>query len=654
MTRYQSLLATALVLVAVLGTAQADPFADARGEFMAAYQRVGAPATAPAVEDSAALRAYPLYPYLQASRLQLRLDDPQAASSIEGFLSTHGSAPVARSLRRSWLMSLARRKAWEPYLAAYREDVDDSVAARCNTLAARVALGRVEGLADAVAETYLSPRSLPPACDPAFDWLRTQGRLTTELIERRARLALAAGEAGLARYLARSLPVERAAPIEQWAALIEQPRSSIEALIAQPARRVEPAALLDGWWRFARADAEAAAALYPALIQARTLDARAASPFALAVAQALSWSRLPRSLEFFALGHADDFDERAHEWHVRAALWASDWARVRQAVAAMPESLRSQSRWRYWAARADERLGDREAARAGYAAVVPTDNWYAVHAAARLGQRFTPTLEPLPRDDDVLARVGAEPGLVRTRELVLCGMQSEANHEWRVALDALTPGQQTQAVRLASEWGWHLQAIAAAARLGLFNDYELLYPRPFDDEVGRSARANRLPPSLIYAIIRQESLFRADAASSAGALGLMQLLPETARITARKSGLPPPSRSELLQPSVNIPLGSAFLRDLIDRADGQQPLAVAGYNAGPAAARRWLPAAPMETDVWVENIPFNETRAYVQRVHWHTLVFDWLDDRKARAVPWTSGSIRPAGRESAQAAGDNQ
>jgi soluble lytic murein transglycosylase len=128
----------------------------------------------------------------------------------------------------------------------------------------------------------------------------------------------------------------------------------------------------------------------------------------------------------------------------------------------------------------------------------------------------------------------------------------------------------------------------------------------------------------------------------------MQLLPATAQATARKAGLPSPSRSELLEPSVNIPLGSAFLSDLIERADGQVPLAVAGYNAGPAAARRWLPAAPLELDAWVENIPFNETRAYVQRVHWHALVFDWLEDRKPREAPWTSGSIRPAGGEPAQ------
>jgi len=638
----------ALFLAATLGTAEADPTSAARSEFMAAYERVGKTATEPAVADSERLRGYVLYPYLQAARLLTRLEDPGATEEIEAFLATHGAAPVARPLRRGWLMSLARREAWEPYLAAYLEDVDDSTAARCNTLAARVALGRTEGLAEAVTETFLSPRSLPPACDPAFDWLRSQGRLTSDLVERRARLALTAGEAGLARYLARSLPAERGAPIEQWAALIEKPRASIEALIEQPARGVEPAALLDGWWRFARADAEAAAALFPAFVQARGLDARSASPYALALAQALSWSRLPRALEFFALGHPGDFDERAHEWHVRAALWARDWARARAAISAMPEALASQSRWRYWAARADEQLGERDAARAGYAAVVPTDNWYAVHAAARLGQPFAPTLEPLPRNEAELARAAADPALVRTRELILAGLRPEADLEWRVALDALTPEQRTQAVRLASQWGWHLQAISAAARLGLFNDYELLYPRPFDVEVDRAAKATRLPPSLIYAIIRQESLFRADAASGAGALGLMQLLPATAQATARKAGLPAPSRSELLEPSVNIPLGSAFLRDLIDRADGQRPLAIAGYNAGPAAARRWLPAAPLETDVWVENIPFNETRAYVQRVHWHALVFDWLEDRKPREVAWTSGSIRPAGGEPAQ------
>jgi soluble lytic murein transglycosylase len=120
----------------------------------------------------------------------------------------------------------------------------------------------------------------------------------------------------------------------------------------------------------------------------------------------------------------------------------------------------------------------------------------------------------------------------------------------------------------------------------------------------------------------------------------MQLLPTTARVTAHKVGLKAPSRAELVNPAVNVPLGAAFLKSLLDRADGQSSLAVAGYNAGPAAARRWLPEAPMDTDIWVENIPYNETRTYVQRTHWHALVFAWLDDRKPREVSNWLGTVR--------------
>jgi len=642
----------ALLLVVCAESVNADPHTTVRREFQSAYAAAGTTTPGTAIADSDALRNYPLYPYLQAARLQRRLSDPAAAAEIVAFLAANGDQPAGRSLRRSWLMELALRKQWDAFLDAYREDLDDTAAARCNAFAARIALGRSAGLAESATAMYLSTESLPPACDPVIEWLRGQSLLTPALVEKRARLALGAGEAALARFLARSLPEKQAAPINQWAALIEQPRTAVDALIAAPTRTVEAAALLDGWSRAARADAEAAAARFPALVQARGLDERAASPFALAVALPLSWSRDPRALEFFARVHPDDFNELGHEWRVRAALWVGDWPLVQRAIAAMPEELRNQNRWRYWDARAAEQLGDREAASRGYAAVLPTDNWYAALSAARLGERFTPSLQPIPRDAALLQRVAAEPGLVRTRELILLDMQSEANLEWRVATEPLAPELRAQAVRLASGWGWHLQAIATAARLGIFNDYELLYPRPYDAEVRRGAELTGLPPSLIYAIIRQESLYRADAASSANALGLMQLLPATAQATARRAGLPKPTRASLLQPSNNVPLGASYLRYLLDRTDGQWPVAIASYNAGPAAARRWLAPAPVETDVWAENIPFNETRAYVQRVHWHSLVFDWLAKREPRDTSAWLGTVRAPGEPTAASAAD--
>ena len=635
-----------LVTAPSLGPASAvdlgpDSLAEGRRQFLAAYAAADSGTPGAATVDSDVLRAYPLYPYVIAARLQRQLDDPAASPAIRAFLDTYGDQPAAQSLRSRWLMALAMSKRWDDYLSAYRAELDDSVAARCNSYAARIALGRTDGLAGLVTAEWDVPKSVPPTCDPAFDWLRARGLLTPALIEHRARAALAAGESGLARYLAKSLPASAASPILQWADLIDKPRESIDALIASPGTSVEPAALLAGWSRYARKDADAAADLYPSLLAARHLDtAESASPFAIAVGVQQALSRHPRALEFFALGLPGDYNELSWEWHVRAALWAGDWARARDVIATMPEDLRGQNRWRYWAARAAEQLGDKAAAKQGYAAVLPTDNWYAVLSAARLGQTFAPTLVPMGLNDKEMDRLAAQPAFVRAREFVLCDMESLAIGEWRAAYAALAQPEQVQAIGLAARWRWYLQAIAAAAKLKIFDDYDVLYPRPYDPEVRKGAALTGLPPDLIYAIIRQESLYRADARSSAGALGLMQLLPETARRTAKAWDLPLQSPASLLQPSINVPLGSAYLRGLYDRNGGQASLAMGGYNAGPGAVRRWLPDAPMAMDVWVENIPYNETRGYVQRVSWHMIVFGWLSDRKPRDVSGWLGNIR--------------
>ena len=204
---------------------------------------------------------------------------------------------------------------------------------------------------------------------------------------------------------------------------------------------MDPKALLDGWRRYARADVDAAVARYPELVQARGLDAGAASPFAIAVGLRLALSRDPRALDFFALGQASDFDEQAHEWHARAALWAGDWARARKAIDAMPEALRNQNRWKYWSARAAEQLGDSAAAKQGYAAVMPTDNWYAVLSAARLGKQFAPTFKPAGVSDAGMDRLAAEAPFVRARELALCDMQTEAHRRMACGLRRARAGR---------------------------------------------------------------------------------------------------------------------------------------------------------------------------------------------------------------------
>jgi soluble lytic murein transglycosylase len=176
---------------------------------------------------------------------------------------------------------------------------------------------------------------------------------------------------------------------------------------------------------------------------------------------------------------------------------------------------------------------------------------------------------------------------------------------------------------LALRWGWYDQGIASASKQGVFNDYAVLYPRPYDPQVQAAAELTHLPGDLIYGVLRQESLYDTQAVSRAGALGLLQLIPETTARVARRWQRPVPQREQLFDPAVNIALGSAELHDMLDQFGGQLPVAIAAYNAGPNAAARWLPDAPRDAAVWIENIPYNETRDYVQRVLWHSLVFGW-------------------------------
>ena len=256
-----------------------------------------------------------------------------------------------------------------------------------------------------------------------------------------------------------------------------------------------------------------------------------------------------------------------------------------------------------------------------------------------------PQLEKLSLDRTQLTELSALPEFVRARELYWASMRPQAIVEWIRGFELLSENARRQAIHLAAQWGWYDQAVATATQQRVFNDYALLYPQPYDREVLGAARLTSLSSDLIYGLLRQESLYRADAVSSAGARGLLQLMPETARSTARAWKQPQPSAQDLLNPRINVPLGAAQLRMLHDRFGGQTPVALAGYNAGPNAAARWLPAESMDSDIWIENIPYNETRSYVQRVLWHSIVFAWLRTGEAqRTETWVSRIERPGAR----------
>ena len=601
-------------------------------------------ATATDETDSAELQRYPLYPYLQAERIRQGLMNDDAAADVRAadFIGNFGTQPVANALRRSWLESLARRTQWEGFIRNWR-DAGASESLRCLYLQARIATGRSGDLAADLTRQWLSTRAVPE-CDPVWTWATSQGVLTPELVEKRARLLLQAGNTSLARQVISRLPPERAAAWAQWLALLDNPTRGIDELIAHPDTQVAPEALLSGWWRLARTNATAAADRYTRLVQARNLDSTMASPFALAVAETLAWQRDPQALEYFARVATRDLDDTALEWRARAAMWKGDWTQVQQSLAALSPQNRQSARWRYWSARANQQLGDTTQARQLYESVLADDNYYSGMAAARLKTTLAPHPQPTPVDITLRERLEHRPVLVRARELLLCGLRGEALAEWQYANETMTPEERPQALHLLAEWGWYDQLVVSATALKIFNDYALLYPQPYAAAISSAARITQLSPQLLYSLIRQESLYRADAVSGANARGLMQLEPGTARLTARTLKRAPPTLADLSDPAINTELGAAHLRVLLDQMDSQLPLVLASYNAGTSAMRRWLPGEAMEQDIWIENIPYNETRAYVQRILWNTVVYGWLrsDGQPQRTGSWLA-AVKPPG-----------
>jgi soluble lytic murein transglycosylase len=366
----------------------------------------------------------------------------------------------------------------------------------------------------------------------------------------------------------------------------------------------------------------------------------------------------PRLLRTVALGDAYDHDPAAigafeavpaaavdnqvQEWRVRAALWNRNYERALGWMESMPASLAAQPRWRYWRARAVAATAGAEAAAPLFAEIAGLRDYYGYLAADRLDRSYSLNARPSPDDVKAQTVMGGEPGFIRARELIACDLADEAALEWAAALTGAGADVKIQAAHLAARWGWYAQSIASLAQAGEWDDVRLRYPRPYADVVAGASRLASMPADWIWAVMRQESLYRKDAVSRADARGLMQMLPSTAAAVARRWRLPPPRRESLFDPAEAVPLGAAYLRELLDRHAGQLILTLAAYNAGAASVGRWLPPRSMDADIWIENIPYTETRAYVQHILEHIVAFAWVGDAPLPRLGGLMPAVTPA------------
>jgi len=594
------------------------------GEFRAAMQRIRQ--RVPEPPDSPGLTAYVIHDYLVAARLRRDLASPseELDGIIDDFLRSHSGQPVAHGLKHDWLQSLADRKRWDWLLSRSADATDPQLV--CERLAGRLATGDTGGLAQEALARWMVAQKQPDECNTVFAWLHTQSVLTPELEETRTRAALAADNPRLARESAGDVPAPRSAPLLQWIQLLESPGAAIATLAMNPGMPVEPDALVAGFSHFSIADSTAAANLLPTLLKRPDMTPPLQARLQRAAALGAAYARAPNAVAAFAALEADPTDGQVQEWRVRSALWAGDFAKALAWIDAMPPNLATQPRWRYWRARAVAATSGDAAAAPSYAEIAGMRDYYGYLAADKLHESYNLNIHPSPNDTAVQTTLSSQPGMVRAHALFDCDMADEAAAEWAQVVGPAKPAAKIQAARLASRWGWYAQTIATLAVAGEWDDVPLRYPRPYATSVETAAKETLVSEDWLYAVMRQESLFRKDAVSRADARGLMQMQPATAVAVARRWHLPPPARDELFEPTVSLRLGARYVRELLDKYRGQLAPSLAAYNAGPMSVSRWLPSDPIDADVWIENIPYTETRGYIQHILEHIVAFAAVRD----------------------------
>ncbi len=584
-----------------------------------------------AARDALQQQRHPLAMWADYWELGNRLATAQQPE-LDAFYARWPNTYVEDRLRNDWLLELGRRRDWAGVRAEFpRFRMNDDREVTCHVLLARHLEG--QDVRQPALATWQAQRELEPGCTLLAATLLEARVFTDDDIWARVHAAAEQGRLRSVRTAAALLgkPTEKAV-VE----IVERPDRYLKQRNAGAGRQGHPLLML-ALMRLAVEDPDEAAKRLEASTTARLSAAQ----------EAFVWAQIARQaglkLQSAAAIHAQHawklwdrankpgvqpaWSEDVLAWHVRAALRqpASDkqrWALVQRAIEAMPPAEQRQEAWVYWKAQADlarapagpEGEAARTAARSALAGLASPFSFYGQLANEDLGQPLR--LPPAPQALSAAERdvVRGNPGLQRALQLLALGLRSEGTREWNYTLRGLPDRELLAAAQWACEREVWDRCIHASERARSEFDVQHRYPLAFRDMVQERARGAGLDPALVLGLIRQESRFVIDARSGVGASGLMQLMPDTARWTARKLGLPWQA-GYINDTSLNLQLGSFYLKRVLDDLDGSLAMAAAAYNAGPGRPRRWREAGGThDAAIWAETIPFNETRDYVKKV----------------------------------------
>ncbi len=573
------------------------------------------------------LQDYPLYPYLVYRELTDDLQN-EPALAVTQFVQTYPTMPVARALTTRFINELANRGDWRGLLA-FSQKEPANTEARCNYYNAMWNTGQTDAAWQGARKIWMTGQTLPMACENLFSAWRTAGQQAPMDYLSRILLAMKAGNTALVTSLASAMPGDYQTISSAIIGLANDPQTVLTFARSVGATDFTRQMVEYAFASVARQDVENARAMIPALVQAEKLNDDQTQNLNDIVA----WRLFGNDITDEQARWRDDVIMRSGsdsliERRIRMALGTGDRAGLNTWLARLPMEAKSREEWQYWQADLLLERGRDDEAREILHGLMKGRGFYPMAAALRLGEAYPLQVNDAPAASGMLVQ---GPEMARIRELMYWNLDNTARSEWASYISSRSPQEQAALARYALDQAWWDLSVQATIAGKLWDNLKERFPPAWKDLFARSVSDKGISQSYAMAIARQESAWNPKVRSPVGATGLMQLMPATAAHTVKMFSIPGYSSSDqLLDPQININIGTQYLQYVYQQFDNNRIFASAAYNAGPGRVRNWLGSSAGRIDAiaFIESIPFSETRRYVKNVLAYDAYYRYFDGGK--------------------------
>ncbi len=568
------------------------------------------------------LKGYPLefyFDYLVLRHRITRHDHPlRLLDAIATYQKQYNDSRLHRRLLGVMKNRLVTLDHWKSYATVAR--LDNAPVHPCDDLFAKVKNRRLTQADESAILLWAQPGKHTANCDRAFATLvQHPSDVSTRAVWQRTVALLLQGRRLEINKLLPFFSQRDRRTVQTWIMGLDDPEAALRDQSAQgktPHHRKVATFLLRRW---ARSDLVAASEFWQNSGEQFGFNSKEVADVGSKYAVLAAKRRMSESASLLAAAASD---RSVRYWRVRVALLEQDWRLALQALDSLTETEQQSNRWQYWRARALAELGRTSEADTIYQALAGDFNYFGFLAADQLSVAYNIVVDAPQTSTKALEELEAHPEIVRAIEFFLTGTGWEGRRLWNAALKSKSSEHYVAAAQLAMGVNWVDRALASMELSQEKNALDVLFPTPYQSSVVQLADHHSVASELIYGVMKQESAFIPDIKSSAGAVGLMQLMPPTARDMGKKIGVKVP-QWKLTNSELNLRLGVTYLKHVLDRFGKNTVLATAAYNAGPHRVSQWIADRTMPADIWVETIPFDETRRYVRAVLFNTTVLEW-------------------------------